>query len=147
MFDGYDVCPRVTTHLTIPRYADIRFVRLASPKVADAFLESLRVPALPMSPWIEVHYPFSASARANGRAARAFGTIAGVSRSAVYITLRRLEGKGLLSSWMSEPVSGPGGKRRRCVKVESEGIRLLRESHATLDQMWKGLDPALQDYG
>ena len=70
-----------------------------------------------------------------------------VSRSAVYITLRRLEGKGLLSSWMSEPVSGPGGKRRRCVKVESEGIRLLRESHATLDQMWKGLDPALQDYG
>ena len=49
-----------------------------------------------------------------------------VSRSAVYITIRRLEEKGLVSSWMSEPVSGHAGKPRRCVRVELEGIRMLR---------------------
>jgi PadR family transcriptional regulator, regulatory protein PadR len=68
-----------------------------------------------------------------------------VSRSAVYVTLRRLEDKGLISSWMSEPVAERGGKPRRCVKVEPEGLRLLRESRRTMEQMWQGLDPALGD--
>jgi len=69
-----------------------------------------------------------------------------VSRSAVYVTLRRLEEKGLVSSWMSEPVSGWGGKPRRYVEVEPEGIRLLRESRSTIDRMWAGLDPELEDF-
>jgi len=68
-----------------------------------------------------------------------------VSRAAVYVTLRRLEKKGLLSSWMSGPVSGRGGKRRRCVRVEAEGERLLRESRRVMNQMWTGLDPAMED--
>jgi len=68
-----------------------------------------------------------------------------VTRAAVYVTLRRLETKGLISSWMSEPTAGRGGKPRLCVKVEREGLRLLRESRRMLDGMWKGLDPALGD--
>ncbi|MEE8290762.1 MAG: adenylate kinase [Candidatus Tectomicrobia bacterium] len=36
---------RITGLMTAPQCADIRCVRLASPKVADAFLASLRVPA------------------------------------------------------------------------------------------------------
>jgi DNA-binding PadR family transcriptional regulator len=68
-----------------------------------------------------------------------------VSRSAVYVTLRRLEQKGLLSSWMSDPTPERGGKPRRCVKVEPEGLRLLRESRRAMDGMWRGLDPALGD--
>lgn len=68
-----------------------------------------------------------------------------VSRSAVYVALRRLEDKGLVSSWMSDPVPERGGKPRRCVKVELEGLRLLRESRRTMEQMWQGLDPALGD--
>src|SRR5690242_1800720 len=40
-----------------------------------------------------------------------------VSRAAVYVTLRRLEEKGLVSSWMSEPLPERGGKPRRCVQV------------------------------
>lgn len=68
-----------------------------------------------------------------------------VSRSAVYVALRRLEDKGLVSSWMSDPVPERGGKPRRCVKVEPEGLRLLRESRRTMEQMWQGLDPALED--
>lgn len=68
-----------------------------------------------------------------------------VSRSAVYVTLRRLEKKGLISSWMSEPTAERGGKPRRCVEIESEGLRLLRESRRVLDRMWGGLDPALEE--
>jgi DNA-binding PadR family transcriptional regulator len=68
-----------------------------------------------------------------------------VSRSAVYVTLRRLEQKGLVSSWMSDPTPERGGKPRRCVKVEPQGLRLLRESRRAMDGMWKGLDPALED--
>ncbi len=68
-----------------------------------------------------------------------------VSRSAVYVTLRRLETKGLLSSWLSDPTPERGGKPRRCVKVEPEGRRLLHESRRLMQQMWGGVDPALED--
>jgi DNA-binding PadR family transcriptional regulator len=68
-----------------------------------------------------------------------------VSRSAVYVTLRRLESKGLLSSRMSEPVPERGGKPRRCVRIEPKGLKRLRESRRTLNQMWQGLDDALED--
>jgi len=69
-----------------------------------------------------------------------------ISRAAVYVTLRRLEKKGLVSSWMSGPTAERGGKPRRCVQVEPEGVRLLRESRRAMDGMWQGLDPALGDH-
>jgi DNA-binding PadR family transcriptional regulator len=68
-----------------------------------------------------------------------------VSRAAVYVTLRRLEQKGLISARMSEPVPERGGKARRCVRVEPAGLKLLRESRRVLDRMWSGLDRALGD--
>jgi DNA-binding PadR family transcriptional regulator len=68
-----------------------------------------------------------------------------VVRAAVYVTLRRLEKKGLLASWMGEPTDERGGKARRYVRVEAEGRRLLRESRVAMDEMWRGLDPALGD--
>ena len=68
-----------------------------------------------------------------------------VARAAVYITLRRLEEKGLISSWMSEPTAERGGKARRCVKIEPAGLELLRDSRQAMDRMWRGLDPALGD--
>lgn len=64
------------------------------------------------------------------------------ARAAVYITLRRLEEKGLLSSWMSDPTPERGGKARRCVKLEPAGIAALREARRIAESMWKGLDPA-----
>ena len=63
-----------------------------------------------------------------------------VSRAAVYVTLRRLEKRGLVSSWMSPPTSERGGKARRCGKVEREGRALLDESRQTLSRMWGDLD-------
>jgi DNA-binding PadR family transcriptional regulator len=67
-----------------------------------------------------------------------------VSPAAVYVTLRRLEQKGLLSSTMSAPTPERGGKARRCVKVTPIGLESLRTSRQVLDRMWKGLDPGLR---
>ena len=67
-----------------------------------------------------------------------------VAPAAVYVTLRRLEQKGLLSSSMSAPTHERGGKSRRCVKVTAAGIDSLRAARQVLEQMWKGLDPGLR---
>ncbi len=67
-----------------------------------------------------------------------------VSRAAVYVTLRRLEEKGLVSAWMSESTPERGGKPRRCVRVEPRGLQLLRASREAVDRMWHGLDPRLE---
>ena len=67
-----------------------------------------------------------------------------IARAAVYVTLRRLEKKGLISSEMSEPLPERGGKSRRLVSMEEAGRSALIESRQALDQMWRGLDPALQ---
>jgi PadR family transcriptional regulator PadR len=67
-----------------------------------------------------------------------------VSHAAVYVTLRRLEEKGLLESWKSEPTAERGGKARRCVKVTREGMAVLRDSRLALDRMWQGLDANLR---
>lgn len=64
-----------------------------------------------------------------------------VSRAAVYVTLRRLEKRSFITSWMSEPTGERGGKARRCVRVEPEGLELLRESRWAMERMWDGLDP------
>ncbi len=69
-----------------------------------------------------------------------------VSRAAVYVTLRRLEARGLVSSWMSEPTGERGGKSRRCVRVEPVGAEMLRESRRAMESMWGDLDPeSVQD--
>ena len=65
-----------------------------------------------------------------------------VARAAVYITLRRLEEKGFVSSWMSDPTPERGGKGRRYVKLEAEGVKALREARQAAERMWRGLDPA-----
>jgi PadR family transcriptional regulator, regulatory protein PadR len=66
-----------------------------------------------------------------------------VSRAAVYITLRRLEQKGLLAAWMGNPTDARGGKARRCVRITPAGIETLKQSRLVIDRMWKGLDPRL----
>ena len=64
-----------------------------------------------------------------------------VSRAAVYVTLRRLEKRGLVTSWMSEPTGERGGKARRCVRVEPAGLAVLREARRAMTSMWADLDP------
>ena len=70
-----------------------------------------------------------------------------VSRASVYVTLRRLEKRGLVTSWMGEPTGERGGKARRCVRVEPRGLDVLRESRRAMDRMWDDLDPAAVEGG
>jgi DNA-binding PadR family transcriptional regulator len=66
-----------------------------------------------------------------------------VSRGALYVTLARLEEKGLLHSRAGEPSPARGGWPRRYVKVSAGGLRALRASRATLLRLWAGLEEAL----
>src|SRR5687768_18236811 len=65
-----------------------------------------------------------------------------VSRAAVYVTLRRLEEKGLISSWLGEPTAERGGKGRRFVATDPDGLRARREARRVPGKMGRGLDPA-----
>jgi PadR family transcriptional regulator PadR len=65
-----------------------------------------------------------------------------VARAAVYVTLRRLEEKGYVSSWIGVPTPERGGKGRRHVRIEADGVRALRDARQTADRMWRGVDPA-----
>ena len=65
-----------------------------------------------------------------------------VARAAVYVTLRRLEEKGFVSSWMSDATPERGGKARRYAKLEPKGVEALRDARQAAERMWKGLDPA-----
>ena len=67
-----------------------------------------------------------------------------VAPAAVYITLRRLEAKRLVTSWLGDPTPERGGKARRYVKVTQEGLHSLRAARKVIDQMWHGLDLGLR---
>jgi PadR family transcriptional regulator PadR len=69
-----------------------------------------------------------------------------VARGAVYATLDRMEDKGLISSWLSDPIEARGGRSRRYYRLEKTGARALKESveagrriHDVVTQSWKGL--------
>ena len=50
------------------------------------------------------------------------------TRGAVYATLDRMEDKGLIASWLSDPTPERGGRSRRHYRVEKPGEKALRES-------------------
>jgi DNA-binding PadR family transcriptional regulator len=58
-----------------------------------------------------------------------------VTLGAVYVTLDRLEDKGFLSSWLTEPTAERGGRAKRCYKLESAGEQALKDSMATARRM------------
>ncbi len=58
-----------------------------------------------------------------------------VTLAAVYVTLDRLEEKGLVSSRLSEPTAERGGRAKRCYRLEASGERALKESIATARRM------------
>jgi DNA-binding PadR family transcriptional regulator len=64
------------------------------------------------------------------------------SVGAVYTTLQRLEEKGVLSSWSTEPLPVRGGRPRRQFKVTAAGRRVLREANQLVEAAWSGIDPA-----
>lgn len=63
-----------------------------------------------------------------------------VARGAVYVTLDRLERKGLLSSSLADPTPERGGRAKRVYRLEPRGLAALRSSLQALARMQQGLD-------
>jgi PadR family transcriptional regulator PadR len=59
-----------------------------------------------------------------------------VALGAVYVTLDRLEDKGLVASWMTDPRPERGGRAKRCYRLEALGERALQESAVTAKRIW-----------
>ena len=61
-----------------------------------------------------------------------------VSLSAIHVTLRRLEAKGLLVSEVGDP-SPRGGRAQRFYQPTAQGLQALQEFRAMWRNLWKGL--------
>jgi DNA-binding PadR family transcriptional regulator len=66
---------------------------------------------------------------------------------AVYVTLRRLEEKGWISSRIGEPTPERGGRAKRLVLLEAAGLEQLRAAHDEWVRMTDGLGPLLEGRG
>jgi DNA-binding PadR family transcriptional regulator len=62
----------------------------------------------------------------------------------MYVTLDRLEEKGMLRSRLADSTDERGGRPRRYVKVTPLGVRQLRESRTALLELWNGLEGVLE---
>lgn len=67
-----------------------------------------------------------------------------VLRGAVYMTLDRLEKKGLLTSFLTEPTAERGGRAKRCYRVTKTARVALRASQKALMNLWSGIDLAVE---
>ena len=62
-----------------------------------------------------------------------------ISLGAVYVTLDRLEDKGLLVSRLSDPTPERGGRAKRCYRLEALGEQVLQESAVTAKRIFDGI--------
>ena len=66
-----------------------------------------------------------------------------VSLGAIYVTLDRLEDKGMVTSWLTDPTPERGGRAKRCYRLEALGERALEESAATAKRIWDAVTEVL----
>jgi DNA-binding PadR family transcriptional regulator len=59
-----------------------------------------------------------------------------VAQGSVYITLDRLERKGLVTSRTGDPTAERGGRAKTYFRVTSKGLREVRAARQTLMQLW-----------
>ena len=58
-----------------------------------------------------------------------------VSLGAIYVTLERMEDKGWIASWLSDPTPERGGRSKRFYRIEAVGERALHESAMTAQRV------------
>jgi PadR family transcriptional regulator, regulatory protein PadR len=66
-----------------------------------------------------------------------------VSRPAVYLSLARLERRGLLTATLGDPSPTRGGRAKRYYHVTREGLTVLRAVRRMYLALWQGLDVEL----
>src|SRR6202171_4849886 len=64
-----------------------------------------------------------------------------VALGSVYITLDRLESKGLVSSRLGEPTPERGGRAKTYFHITAKGLRKVRQARGTLINLWNGVPP------
>jgi PadR family transcriptional regulator len=62
-----------------------------------------------------------------------------VTIGAIYVTLERLAGKGLLKSRTGEPTAARGGRAKRFYAITPAGVAAAEDAKRQLAAMWKGL--------
>src|SRR5262245_27000497 len=60
-----------------------------------------------------------------------------VSRATVYVALKRLEQKGLVTSKLGESTPERGGRAKRYFKLKPSGLKALRESREMFLSLWR----------
>jgi PadR family transcriptional regulator PadR len=68
-----------------------------------------------------------------------------VAQSSVFIAMRRLEGKGLLSSRLEEMVDGRPDRVRRHYRPTSAGMAMLRNARRDLVSLWEGIETLVEE--
>ena len=68
-----------------------------------------------------------------------------VSKATVYMALKRLERKGLVTSRLGEATAERGGRAKRYFKLRASGLQALRESRAMLLDLWRDYEPILDE--
>ncbi len=63
-----------------------------------------------------------------------------VSISTVYVTMERLERRGMVRSWLGDPAPVRGGRAKRFYALTEEGLSALRDAREELGRMWSGLE-------
>ncbi len=67
-----------------------------------------------------------------------------VSRATVYVALKRLEQKRLVTSRLGESTPERGGRAKRFFKIKPAGLKALRESHAMFQRVWRDYEAILE---
>ena len=66
-----------------------------------------------------------------------------VSKATVYVALKRLEQKGLVTSRLGESTPERGGRAKRYFKLRPAGLRALRDSRAMFLDLWRNYEAIL----
>lgn len=90
---------------------------------------------------IEAEQPAYGSSIRDAIAVRANRSVA---RGAIYVTLDRLESKGLLASRVGEASPLRDDRPKRLFKLTSSGLKAVRQAVGLVNRMQEGLEPVLQ---
>jgi DNA-binding PadR family transcriptional regulator len=66
-----------------------------------------------------------------------------VSSGALYVTLDRLEAKGLIETRRGDPTPERGGRPKRFVRVTRDGLEALRDVRTAMLRLWRGIEDRL----
>ena len=62
-----------------------------------------------------------------------------VALGSVYLTLERLQNKGLVSSELGEPTAVRGGRAKTYFRITARGLREVRHAQSTLIKLWQNV--------